>query len=1147
MNCFSGFPGLMRLVAFASLILSSIAAQAALVDVKRNANIIYAAYSAPNKIVRYDLENETFLDEIRLTYSPGQIAIADNQLYFTSGYNIYRLEADGSQTFILSTAETNSTRSIIGFVVTDDIYLVSNSNESFTFRRSDNSFIQRLYYSVPENVAYHKADNNTIIRTDTGYQNCRVITIADDTFNATTQACAAATNPYRSDSSIKAAITSNEDTIFSSNGFNYHKDSLEVKSSFGSPYTEIALTQDEHAIIYRDSKLSYLSETGELKGTYTLATASQFLTVYGNTVFSLSSNNYSASIDKIDLNTIQWPTQKQAPDPESSFRFTSVHSNNADTLYFIDNQQLLIRTWDKTSGTFSTSYPLRDTVADAFYSNGYLYLTGSDFSISRYDFSQQIPVQEYIGFLPESVSWVTHHNDTQLLAQQKDDYYVLLDRKTGWLDYERSSRKTIRSYRNDNLSHLFVSDTETYSFTISNNKISNRTLTSYQDTNVNSPFVDLSKNGQLLINATGNLFKPGNRASLNTLNQPVSSAVWFTDNLVTFDSTTRHMTVWDSNYLKLAGRELSSASPYLFNLGEDLVIVEHQSIGNIVDINRLSFASDADADTDNIKDILDNCPLIANTDQADTDGDSKGNVCDIDDDNDLIPDLVESDNGLDPFNASDALQDKDNDGIHNLAEYQLNTDISDSTSYPEKISHLDINFSNGNISPMYSYRSGWSVAENGYESTRGIISSAIKGDKQSSSIFLTHNFSAGVMNFKHSVVSGSSNYTLTIYIDDLRVERFYEYDNEWNTRIFSITEGVHTIEFRLTSLSTFPYGIGQHRIDEISFELDQDSDTIPDSADNCPTISNYYQEDDDNNGIGNACDGYYADNDADGVQNYIDNCPAMANAGQENLDRDQYGDACDSDIDGDRISNTLEEKYDFLDPFDPRDAYLDYDNDGISNLDEILSGTQPDEYNEKKIVSVLDYFPIGSLDILTTSGSYTMRPTGKSNEYLVTTVGTGFYQKLQVTEIGIFRTEAYIPENDLTLSFSAYLLLPKQLTLNDAYYYSYEVRFSDGQPTVAVDARIKLIETGITSWQGKEYEYISIDDDGYVSTYLKGIGYAFEGTPGNGTLTLLDITIHTLDDTSIVKDSGDGSSGGALYWLIIAGLLILSTQRRSKA
>lgn len=1147
MNCLSGFPGLMRLFACASLILCSIAAQAALVDVKRNANIIYAAYSAPNKIVRYDLENETFLDEIRLTYSPGQIAIADNQLYFTSDYNIYRLEADGSQTFILSTAQINSTRSIVGFVITDDIYLVSNSYESFTFRRSDNAFIQRLYHSVSENVAYHQIDNNTIASTDTGYQNCRVISIADDTFNATTQACAAATNPYSSDSSIKMAITSNEDTIFSSNGFNFHKDSLEVKSSFGSPYTAIALTQDQHAIIYRDSKLSYLSETGELKGTYALANASQFLTVYGNTVFSLSSNNYSASIDKIDLNTIQWPTQKQAPDPESSFRFTSVHSNNADTLYFIDNQQLLIRTWNKTTGAFSTSYPLRDSVVEAFYSDNYLYLTGSDFSISRYDFSQQMPVQEYIGFLPESVSWVTHHNDTQLLAQQKDDYYILIDSKTGWLDFERISRKTIRSYKNENLSHLFVSDIETYSFTISNNKIGYRTLTSYADTNVNSPLVDLSQNGQLLINATGNLFKPGNRASLNTLNQPVSSAIWFADNLVTFDSTTRHMTVWDSNYLKLADRQLSSSSPYLFNLGEDLVIVEHQSIGNIVDINRFSFASDADADTDTIKDILDNCPNIANTDQTDTDGDYKGDVCDIDDDNDLIPDLTESDNGLNPFDASDALQDKDNDGIHNLAEYQLNTDISDSTSYPEKISHLNINFSNGNISPMYSYNSGWSVAENGYESTRGIISSAIKGYKQSSSIFLTHNFSAGVMSFKHSVFSGSSSYTLTIYIDGIEAQQFYEYDNEWNTRVFNISEGVHTIEFRLTSLLTSPYGIGQHLIDEISFEPDQDSDTIPDSVDNCPTIGNDYQEDDDNNGIGNACDGHYADDDADGVSNWIDNCPAMANADQKNLDLDQYGDACDSDIDGDRISNTIEDEYDFLDPFDPRDAYLDYDNDGISNLDEILSGTQPDKYNEKKIVSVLDYFPLGSLDILTTSGSYTIRPTGESNEYLITDIETGFYQKLQVTEIGIFMTEAYIPEDDLTLSFSAYLLLPKQMTLNNAYNYSYEVRFSDGQPAVAVDARMKLIETGITSWQGKEYEYISIDYDDYVSTYLKGIGYAFEGTPDNGTLTLLDITIHTLDDISIVKDSGDSSSGGALYWLIIAGLLILSPQRRRKA
>ena len=41
---------------------------------------------------------------------------------------------------------------------------------------------------------------------------------------------------------------------------------------------------------------------------------------------------------------------------------------------------------------------------------------------------------------------------------------------------------------------------------------------------------------------------------------------------------------------------------------------------------------DADDDGDGIADGADNCPLMANSDQANADGDSVGDVCDADDD-----------------------------------------------------------------------------------------------------------------------------------------------------------------------------------------------------------------------------------------------------------------------------------------------------------------------------------------------------------------------------------------------------------------------------------------------------------------------------------------------------------------------------------
>ena len=58
----------------------------------------------------------------------------------------------------------------------------------------------------------------------------------------------------------------------------------------------------------------------------------------------------------------------------------------------------------------------------------------------------------------------------------------------------------------------------------------------------------------------------------------------------------------------------------------------------------------------------------------DTDNDGDINSVDIDDDNDLMPDNWEVQNGFNPLNASDADDDPDNDGLTNLQEYQGGTD-----------------------------------------------------------------------------------------------------------------------------------------------------------------------------------------------------------------------------------------------------------------------------------------------------------------------------------------------------------------------------------------------------------------------------------------------------------------------------------------
>jgi uncharacterized protein YjiK len=90
-----------------------------------------------------------------------------------------------------------------------------------------------------------------------------------------------------------------------------------------------------------------------------------------------------------------------------------------------------------------------------------------------------------------------------------------------------------------------------------------------------------------------------------------------------------------------------------------------------------------DTDGDGIPDSSDNCPNAANATQDDNDGDGQGDVCDIDDDNDGLPDDIEDINGngvVDPGETDPLDFDTDDDGLTDGFEINISGTDPNSTT-----------------------------------------------------------------------------------------------------------------------------------------------------------------------------------------------------------------------------------------------------------------------------------------------------------------------------------------------------------------------------------------------------------------------------------------------------------------------------------
>ncbi|ACE83275.1 YncE family protein [Cellvibrio japonicus] len=1203
------YKGIASIVLFFNYLLFSLSTNAAHLATQAQDNLVYFLFSSPNKIVRYDMANNSPLDDITLGKLPSAFTVDGNTAYVAFNRELQKVDlTNGSSSFFRNLSSNITELVILG----NFIYAADGNNTIYQLNKHDGTLIETTNYSQLKAGLVASSVQNAIyaLPSNTGSSYFYKTNVdADGKLLNSTQYNSA----YNYQAITRLFLNASQNKIYDLNGATYF--AADLTSIKGLPGNATAMTFiGDNPVQLRDSALFYYDKYHRPLGSTPVTQSANHIQAYAQDIFLFDIGSNTVSATKISTANIAIPDADYVIDPsELAYKPEIVLHDNNDTVFLIDREHLSIFRWSIAQQKYLPSWQLLDPPTKAswsdstnrlyvgnvrgviaYFSNDQLSNTGALFAKTEGRIQGLIAVGNYV-IAKAPLDYVEYHHVFNASGTKVHDQYYWTWNESNYL-------------WNSTLNRLYTyvanySDITWYSFD-PNTGIMGSSNYSYPNTGTFHS-LSLSNNGSLLLTSGGNLLDATTLAQSDSLSNSIQAGIWINNLPITINQNGDKLQFWNSNFsLKEEFNLAASAEHTLLNLNDRLILIEQTVNGPHIrdfDINNIT-----DRDGDQHHDLIDNCPELANPDQEDFDGDRLGDACDPDDDNDGISDEQEAALGLNPRDASDADQDLDNDGYSNRAESLLGSNLNDSLSIPVLTSQLTVDFSQD--LPGYFYTPSnalpWYISSSNTSIQRVLRSGTLRNTTETSEVNFIQRFDKGFLTITHRYNSNLYSGSLSISIDGVQTNHWHTnyVDGIWQSISLPIDAGFHIINLKFqVNYSDALIPDNYIEIASVAFEADQDGDQIPDTRDNCPNHYNPWQNDSDNDGIGDECDkdpynqdtdgdGYGdardncpntynpdqadidhdgigdacdaidnrpIDTDGDGVWDFIDNCKLIPNANQLDTDFDGLGDVCDPDIDGDGVPNELELQYSFMDPYDPSDADRDEDGDGVPNGFEIRSGFAPDKADTHPNNALLDYFPLGNMEY-TFQGDYkvTIKPVSGSNRYTLET-NDGFSAEIERTSTGIYyRANKINNYNEIyRYVYDNYLVMPATMKLGEIRRLSTSIKAYQGNSLQALyeythEFSLQLIEVGTKRWKGKDYPAITMKvthyyDVGYVDhqeiIYLEGIGNV-----GDNPANLLSHKVNKIDNPTSSAGGGGGGGGNISLHLLALMLLLLTPCGRRK-